>query len=216
LAKGIYLRDGHRRSCGCLRKEVRLGKGYPKKLVGNIFGRLKVLELVPGKRRHTNVVWLCQCECGNLKEAVSTDLLQGHTMSCGCLKISQATARLPRFHKENHPAWKGGITPEHELIRNSHRYMEWRTTVFERDGYMCLACLTSPSNQLIAHHIECFSEYPEKRFDTKNGATLCVCCHKNFHDLYGYTKNTINQFYYFTGKSFFHHAQKEVIPGNGG
>ena len=40
-----------------------------------------------GKRTAREPIWLCKCDCGNLKEVPTGSLLSGHTQSCGCLKI---------------------------------------------------------------------------------------------------------------------------------
>lgn len=86
---------------------------------------------------------------------------------------------LPRGNK--HHAWKGGITPKHILIRNGIEIKEWRKKVFERDDYTCKECGIRSGNgkkvYLEAHHIKRFSEFPELRFDTNNGITLCNTCH---------------------------------------
>ena len=79
-----------------------------------------------------------------------------------------------RGEKNSH--WKGGITPEHTLLRSSIEFSEWRTSVFKRDNYTCLAC-DKRGVYLEAHHIKRFSDYPELRFDVSNGATLCRFCH---------------------------------------
>ncbi len=38
---------------------------------------------------------------------------------------------------ENSHNWKGGVSGLHNMIRQSTRYGEWRTIVFERDNYTC-------------------------------------------------------------------------------
>jgi len=52
---------------------------------GEIFGRLTVLGR-SGTTKHGHTIWLCQCTCGNLVEIIKSDLKQGKTRSCGCLK----------------------------------------------------------------------------------------------------------------------------------
>ena len=54
-------------------------------LTGQRFGRLIVLEDV-GRTKSKKVIWRCQCECGNIVDVVSTQLLSGKTQSCGCLR----------------------------------------------------------------------------------------------------------------------------------
>lgn len=53
-----------------------------KQLVGQVFGRLAVLERYGSSNGRVN--WLCRCQCGKLHEAVSNALVSGHTQSCGC------------------------------------------------------------------------------------------------------------------------------------
>ena len=103
----------------------------------------------------------------------------------------------PECEKENHvyptgadaSGWKGGVTPELNLIRKSKKYAEWRTTVFEKDNYVCQCCGVR-GGKLQVHHILDYVTYEDKRFDVNNGITLCVNCHDSchpgsFHNVYG-------------------------------
>ena len=51
---------------------------------GNKFNRWTVIKFDVYKN-HVRY-WLCKCDCGNIKVVRSTELLRGHTTSCGCLK----------------------------------------------------------------------------------------------------------------------------------
>lgn len=53
-------------------------------LTGKKFGRLIVIKKV-GKNKFNNVLWECQCNCGNKKVTISTNLINGICKSCGCL-----------------------------------------------------------------------------------------------------------------------------------
>src|SRR5438309_8998449 len=50
-------------------------------LVGQTFGELRVIGHIGWERRQT--VWRCQCSCGQYIRVRGTDLLRGHTKSCG-------------------------------------------------------------------------------------------------------------------------------------
>lgn len=101
-------------------------------------------------------------------------------------------AKFPQFSGEKNPSWKGGITPELKRLRNSSDFKWWRESVFKRDNWTCQKCKTRGA-YLHPHHIKNFSEYPELRFETSNGITLCKNCHTEFHTIYGKTENTSEQ-----------------------
>ena len=88
--------------------------------------------------------------------------------------------------KENNSNWKGGISDENKLIRNSKQYELWRIAVFERDNYTCKSCGRIGGN-LNAHHIKSFSEYQELRLIVNNGMTLCEKCHRLKHKKFNKT-----------------------------
>lgn len=61
-------------------------------LTGQRFGRLTVIGLKDTNTRKT--FWICQCDCGNLKEVRSDSLIAGNIRSCGCLKREQDKKNL--------------------------------------------------------------------------------------------------------------------------
>ena len=77
------LRNGHTRSCGCCRNETTSKRSF-KDLTGKKFGKLTVQRL-SGKKRRSNYLWVCLCDCGREAIVSSTNLLTGETKSCGCL-----------------------------------------------------------------------------------------------------------------------------------
>jgi 5-methylcytosine-specific restriction endonuclease McrA len=77
-----------------------------------------------------------------------------------------------------HWNWRGGITKENHLIRNTAQYKEWRMSVFRRDKFRCVLCgyRSVKKRDIRADHIKPFSKFPELRFVISNGRTLCVPC----------------------------------------
>lgn len=74
---------------------VRLVEDKKAKLAGKIFGRLTVLR-ESGRKLSGHVIWLCACRCGAETSVGSTNLISGHTKSCGCLKAKpRATGCYP-------------------------------------------------------------------------------------------------------------------------
>lgn len=57
-------------------------------LSGRRFGRLTV-QAEAGRNAKKGVMWQCLCDCGNTTVVASTNLIQGHTQSCGCLHREQ-------------------------------------------------------------------------------------------------------------------------------
>jgi len=88
--------------------------------------------------------------------------------------------------------WKGGVTPENEIIRHSVNIKSWRTTVYKRDNHTCRKC-GQIGRELQAHHIQNFSDFKELRHDVDNGITFCKKCHQIFHKRYTKLNNTREQ-----------------------
>lgn len=86
---------------------------------------------------------------------------------------------------DKHYNWKGGISREHDKIRRSFEYGEWRKAVYKRDNYTCQDCgdRSGKGKKVIlnAHHIMSFAKYPKYRFVVEFGHTLCKKCHKELH-----------------------------------
>lgn len=78
--RAASLISGRTQSCGCLYKESR---PKPKDLIGQRFGKLVVLDLLP-ERKNQRVMWKCQCDCGGMTIASTHDLKNGSRVSCGC------------------------------------------------------------------------------------------------------------------------------------
>ena len=93
--------------------------------------------------------------------------------------IEQIVFEWSKFNpKTNKYHWnyKGGISAENHIIRNSLEMKIWRAKVFKRDKYTCQHCKEA-GGILNAHHIKPFASYPELRFELTNGLTLCKNCH---------------------------------------
>lgn len=63
-----------------------------KDMTGMKFGRLTVIERAENDK-HGNVIWVCQCECGNITKVRGISLRSGNTASCGCAK-KEATREM--------------------------------------------------------------------------------------------------------------------------
>ena len=57
-------------------------------LMNQRFGRLTVIAPAPNKGKRTQ--WLCKCDCGNEKIALTESLKSGALQSCGCLRAETA------------------------------------------------------------------------------------------------------------------------------
>lgn len=74
-ATGSNLRNGTTTSCGCNK--------HPN-LLGEKFGKLTVIKKTETKNNLR--YWICKCDCGNIVEVRASQLLEGRTKSCGCLR----------------------------------------------------------------------------------------------------------------------------------
>ena len=78
-------------SCGCVTRRKPSRKDY----VGQRFSKLTVVEMLYNYRNNQTYA-KCNCECGNETIVYVGNLVQGHTVSCGCYEEES------RFNRENH------------------------------------------------------------------------------------------------------------------
>ena len=99
------------------------------------------------------------------------------------------------MRREKNPNWNPNLTDEErENGRNYLEYNEWRNEVYKRDNYTCQLSGDNKGHNLVAHHLNNYTDFKEQRTDVNNGITLTEEIHKLFHKTYGYKHNTKEQF----------------------
>lgn len=67
-------------------------------ITGQRFGRLTALKPTKNRNSRGSIMWLCECDCGTIKEVCKADINRG-TKSCGCLSREKASRRLIEMNK---------------------------------------------------------------------------------------------------------------------
>lgn len=91
IVAGSQLKNGHTQSCGCLTKKA-VSRATSAQLIGQRFGRLLVLSR-DGSSAGGGAQWLCRCDCGATRKAVTGVLTSGRLISCGCANIDRPGLR---------------------------------------------------------------------------------------------------------------------------
>ena len=52
--------------------------------IGNVYGKLTVVERAKSTGKNTHAKWLCQCECGGEVITDGSTLRKGEIKDCGC------------------------------------------------------------------------------------------------------------------------------------
>jgi hypothetical protein len=81
---------------------------------GKRFGRLTAIK-VHHRNDLKQLVWLCKCDCGNKHLTVVSNLKNGHTRSCGCLRKEEHHAR----HLKHGEIVKHKPSPEYQTYNNA-------------------------------------------------------------------------------------------------
>jgi len=82
--------------------------------IGYKFGKLEVIEKTENRHSNGEILWLCQCECGNMIEVRTSYISKKSITNCGCKKIIDLTNQ--KF---------GKLTAIKPLDENFNRYTEW-------------------------------------------------------------------------------------------
>lgn len=81
--------------------------------VGKRFGRLLVIasyESYVTRTGKKKSMWQCKCDCGNDVCVMGTNLMSGHTKSCGCLNkdiVSKTKSKHRLCNDPSYSIWKG-------------------------------------------------------------------------------------------------------------
>jgi len=124
-AIGRELIRGHKKSCGCLRKEnlEKIGRSTPtakhiKK--GEIFSNLTVIRELNERGKGGHILYEVKCKCGNNSIVTGGNLRNGNVKSCGCLKTKPSKRRhelkgkkigrlkVLKYHKDPYDRNKSG------------------------------------------------------------------------------------------------------------
>jgi len=184
------LTGGLTKSCGCLHKESMsiTGKKKVKKLDGQRFGRLLVLERdyeYQKKKNSCSAYWKCKCDCGQEKTICGSNLIRKRgTKSCGCLAREMTTERnIILFSK------KDGVAAQNAIYYRYKRGAKLRNLSFdlsveELNSFLqqnCFYCDSEPSNRHRNKRKNLIHDYSYNGIDRKNnkkGYSLdnCVPC----------------------------------------
>lgn len=73
------------------------------------------------------------------------------------------------------------------------KFIAWSKKVKQKDDFQCQICFKE-NVYLESHHLKNFADYPLERFNVDNGVCLCKTHHIQFHNLFGKSFNTPQQF----------------------
>lgn len=111
------------KSCGCL---------LFRDLTNQRFGRLTVIEKTDKRSSGKNIIWKCLCDCGNETEVIETNLQNGQTKSCGCLK-SWGEQQITQYLQENNINYKKEYT-FNDLISSKGGKLKFDFAILDKDN----------------------------------------------------------------------------------
>lgn len=105
-----YLKRSKCPSCGCETTKMKIENNRINN-IGEKYGRLTIIDIIWDADRTKAI---CKCDCGNKYIGVKSDIVSGHTRSCGCLQSDRAS-------ESNTKDWSGIISDYGvEFINRDH------------------------------------------------------------------------------------------------
>lgn len=124
------LKNGNTKSCGCLQRE-RSSESSLISLVGNRYGKLTVTERAENNR-FGHVCYKCKCDCGGEVIVDSTNLRNGNTNSCGCIK-SKGEMKIQQYFQNNNIKYQAQYSFD-DIILSSGRRPFYDFVVFDEEN----------------------------------------------------------------------------------
>lgn len=234
-------RNERRIKCKCKIDTYEFEKSVNELILG--VGCKKCVNRVNANKRRLNINYI-KSELQKLNpniEILSEEYINARTpLKCKCLThdyiwntrwdelrkgVGCIYCKGNKLAKDNNPAWKGGITPLSNYLRD--KLTQWKIDSLKKYNYKC--AITGIHNDLIIHHLKGFNQILKETMDILNlpiyqeinkysnkelkqieikclelhykyglGICLNTDIHKEFHKIYGKGNNTLEQFKEFT------------------
>lgn len=123
-------------------------------LLGQKFGRLTVIERLENNK-YNNARWLCECECGTLTSAITSELKNGKVKSCGCLKIDKLKIGKKNEYNLSGDYGIGYTSKGEEFYFDLEDYNKIKNYCWyiSKQGYLVSNCRDGKINSVIMHRI---------------------------------------------------------------
>lgn len=112
------LRNGNTQSCGCLQKQ-RTSEALFKSLVGKRFGKLIVVKRVENNKLG-HICYKCKCDCGGESIVDASNLRNGITNSCGCIK-SKGEMIINNWLQSQHIKFQSQYSIDNIILDSGYR-----------------------------------------------------------------------------------------------
>jgi len=94
--------------------------------IGDVFGRLTIVELLANNHKNTNRRARVVCRCGNELIVARYSLRSGNTMSCGCLQSERAAEVKTKHGHARSPTYISWLNMKTRCLNSNyakhHRY----------------------------------------------------------------------------------------------
>lgn len=138
LKKLGYLNNGHTKIIDKISQELNIDITHliHESIIGKRYGMLTVVEKSPYRDGTRSIKYLCKCDCGNIKYAVSSELNRGRVLSCGCLN-SKGEQLIGAILAENNITYTTQFTFV-DLNGVNGGKLKFDFAIFENDELKCL------------------------------------------------------------------------------
>lgn len=149
--------------------------------IGMVYGKLKVVEIVPPNVENNVVIWVCKClNDGNLVLAPANDIVAGEITSCGCLQskgefIIKEILRCENVEFKQQYYFK-------DLVGVGKGYLRYDFAIFENDNLKCLLEFDGPQHRLISFVFGQTQQEKDEKFKT-------IQYHDNLKNIYAMEHN---------------------------
>ncbi|MEN9589050.1 MAG: hypothetical protein RLZZ481_836 [Pseudomonadota bacterium] len=131
----------------------------------------------PGSFKKGDSIWTGKTHSESTKQKIrDARLKDGHVPY-----LKNGVHWMKGKSKEDHPMWKGGVTPERQEVYSSFEWVDAVKKVWSRDGATCQKCGAKHNTEtnrgtFHIHHIVSFA-VKELRTEPNNLILLCKPCH---------------------------------------